>query len=222
MSRQFAIAYFAEGSTDIAFLQNILERSANYLINEYRIKDAELLAVFPLNPEKGEFVKEGLDACCKAFKSGAEILCVHVDADAPDNRNVISNKINPLRAAVAKETNNQYCQNIVPIIPVQMIESWMMANKAELLRQMGTDKTEKELGLEKRPEQYADPKQAIIDAIGEVKKDEAKRRRNKLSINNLYAPLGNNLELVDLMTIPSFAKFMDDLHMALSELHICH
>mgnify|MGYP003315263753 CR=1 FL=1 len=156
-----------------------------------------------------------------AVENGAEILCIHTDADDSDDREVFDHKINPFLTALSQTNADDCCQIVVPLIPVQEIEAWMMANKHLLKQQMGTTMSDNDLGLQNKPESYADPKQAIENAVSEVRKTMSKRFRNQISIGQLYEAMGRHLEIQDLMQLESFRKYIDNLHHALVQLHIC-
>lgn len=220
--RQLIVAFAAEGATDNDFLPIVLTKSVNYCIYNYGDGNTDLIDVKEIKAYGETFVEEGLNACREAFDRGAEVLIVHTDADARKNVDVFKNKINPLLDAVAQADADTHCQVVVPAVPVQMIEAWMMADTNLLREQMGTAKSDADLGLNRKPEAYADPKQAIEDAIAIVGQDTTKRRRHRLTIGDLYEPLGQQLDIEDLITLPSFSVFLDGLHAALCQLHICH
>lgn len=221
--RQLRIAFFAEGNTDNVFLPLIIENSVYYCANTYGIVPIDILGVDCIKTEKGHsFSEKSLDACRLALEMGADILVVHTDADDATSDNAFVNKIQPFLLDLAQFDAETHCQVVVPAVPVQMIEAWMMANKDLLREQMGTAKSDADLGLNRKPEAYADPKQAIENAIAIVGQDTTKRRRHRLTIGDLYEPLGQQLDIEDLMTLPSFSAFLAGLHAALCQLHICH
>ena len=105
-------------------------------------------------------------------------------------------------------SDEEYCKNIIPIIPIQMIESWMMADKELLKRQINASYlSDNDLELHRNPEMYADPKQAIENAILIAQRNSAQRRRNAITIADLYEELGNMIELDSLRLLPSFQDF---------------
>ena len=61
-------------------------------------------------------------------------------------------------AALKSMPEEEYCKHIIPTIPIQMIESWMLADK-ELLKRLinAKDMSDADLGLDRAPESYADP-----------------------------------------------------------------
>ena len=93
-----------------------------------------------------------------------------------------------------------------------MIESWMLADKG-LLKHLINAKNmcDAELGLDRVPESYADPKNAIENAIRVAMSEQPKKKRNMVGIADLYEILGNRLSLERLRTIPSFVKFEESV-----------
>lgn len=217
--RQLIVAYCTEGKTDIQFLETVIERSLHYCLYKFGNIQAELIGLVPISGHGNTFVEKHLDVCRKALENGAEILCIHTDADDTNDHSAFEHKINPLLADLGQ--TKDCCQIVVPMIPVQEIEAWMMANKQLLKQQMGTTLSDHDLGLQNKPESYSNPKQAIENAVSEVRKTMSKRFRNQISIGQLYEAVGRNIEMADLMQLASFRKFIENLHQALVQLHIC-
>ena len=146
------------------------------------------------------------------------ILCVHTDADARTDDVAINNKIAPALAALAAAPGD-LCKILVAVIPVQMTESWMLADIPLLLEEMTTDKAAHDLGLTRLPENCADPKANIKDALRIAQADTARRRRRfEISISDLYLPLGQKIPLEKLSALPSYQKFRDSAKTALKAL----
>ena len=128
-------------------------------------------------------------------------------------------RINPAFNAILNQENSQdMCQNLVAIVPVQMTEAWMLADKELLKQELGTAKHDTELGINKKPEDFSKPKDAIERAIQIAKKDLTKRRRYKLTISKLYSPIGQKIELTKLQSLSSYKKFENAVRDVLKEL----
>lgn len=78
-----------------------------------------------------------------------------------------------------------------------------------------------ELGLDKKPEAYNDPKEAINKAITVASQNQRKRMR-KLNIGSLYEEMGVQISLEALKQLPSYLTFMDNVRKALRDLHYMH
>jgi hypothetical protein len=102
---------------------------------------------------------------------------LHSDADDSNDTVVFKNKIPPSLTAIAIEDETVCCKIIVPVIPVRMTESWMLADKELFKNEIGTNKSDNELGINRFPENIARPKEVIRDAIRISRRDMVQRRR---------------------------------------------
>jgi len=217
--KQLFIGLIAEGTTDIRFLKNVIFKSIQELSwqcdNQVEIFDIKEITV------EGEgFVNKMLAASkCACQDYGISALCIHADSDARSIGTVIQYKFAPFLDALKTMTEDEYCKHIIPTIPIQMIESWMLADKY-LLKQLinATKFNDVELGIDKAPEVYADPKNTIENAIRIAMSGQPKKKRNQIGISDLYEILGNRLTLDKLRTIPSFVAFEDNVIMVFKEM----
>ena len=150
-----------------------------------------------------------LDASkCAWQEYGISALCIHADSDARSLDVVMQNKFEPFFSVLNEMSEEDFCKHIIPTIPIQMIESWMLADKG-LLKHLINAKnmSDADLGLERMPESYADPKNVIENAIRRSMSEQPKKKRNQIGIADLYEILGNRLSLDRLRTIPSFVQF---------------
>jgi len=208
MSRQIIIGLTTEGSTDVRFLESVIQRSFEYVAFECR-GQIEVLPVQYIEKETGEFVESAIKSARKADEQGIMVLCVHADADDRTDSNTFNFKINPTVTAIQNLLEESVCKNLVAIVPVQMTEAWMMSDKELLKAEIGTDKSDIELGIDRLPEVYDDPKQAIETAIRIGRQNFPRRRRHKLTISELYAPIGQKIALNTLEDLPSYQKFKE-------------
>lgn len=111
------------------------------------------------------------------------------------------------------------CRNIVPIIPVHMTESWMLADIELLKNEIGTTLSNVDLGLNRMPESVAQPKDLINNAIRISRTGLVRRRRHELTINQLYQPIGQKIALDRLDQLPSYAKFKEAVRAAYRKLN---
>jgi len=217
MSRQVIIGFTTEGQTDTRFLESIIHRSFEDVAFECS-GQVEVLPIQYIERQKGSFVAVVTDYAQHAEKLGMMVLCVHADADAKSDIDTFNNKIIPAFIAVRNEHGKTVCKNLVAIVPVQMTEAWMLSDKDLLRSEIGTGKSDVELGIHKSPEGYADPKQAIEAAIRVAGQDFTKRRRHKLTIAELYLPLGQKISLAKLEILPSYPKFKEAVQVAFKKL----
>ncbi len=149
------------------------------------------------------------------------VLCVHVDADADADTIAYQTRIGPAFDAVAKQEET-LCKNLVAIVPVHMTEAWMLADKELLKQEIRTTKSDQELGLARRPETIADPKETIKTAIRIAFEDAPRRKRNRITISDLYQPIGQQVSLEKLASLPSYVKFRDAVREVFVKLNYLH
>jgi len=91
-----------------------------------------------------------------------------------------------------------------------------------LKKEIGTTKSDAELGLNRNPESIANPKRLIADAIRIARQDEVKRRRRELSIEELYLPIGQKVSLTALERLPAYQQFKEAVRSAFRQLNYLH
>ncbi|RPH61457.1 MAG: DUF4276 family protein [Chloroflexi bacterium] len=206
MNKQVIIGFASEGKTDVRFLENIIQRSFEDVAFEC-LGQVEILPVQRIEKQHGNFTDVVKQYAQTADENGIMVLCVHADADAETDKETF-NRIIPAFELV-KRTNEPVCKNLVAIVPIQMTEAWMLTDCELLKAEIGTDKSDTELGIYKPPESYADPKQAIETAISIARQDVVKRRRRELKIADLYLPMGQKTAIHKIKILPSYQKFRE-------------
>ena len=216
--RQLLIGLTAEGTTDIRFLKSVIAKSIQELSWQCN-QQIEIFEISEISAHGVSFVEKMLNASKRAGQEGITILCIHADSDKRSIDMVMHNKFSPFFSELKQMSEDEFCKHIIPTIPIQMIESWMLADKA-LLRQLINAKklNDKDLGIDKSPEQYADPKSVIENAIRKSLSGETKKKRDQIGIEDLYELLGNRLSLQSLRTIPSFVQFEENVMRVFKEI----
>jgi len=219
MIRQIIIGFVTEGTTDTRFLEKIIQRSFEDVAYDCK-GQVEILQVQHIRQETGlEFIDSIKKSAEKAREIGVMILCIHVDADETDDRAVYKNKLDPLFKQVPFKPKSESCDNFVTIVPVQMTEAWMLADNELFKDEIGTYKSDSELGINKRVEDYSDPKETIKNAIRIARQNETKRRRRDLKIDELYSPIGQKVDLGLLGGLESYQKFKDSIRSAYKKMN---
>lgn len=218
MTPQLIIGFITEGSTDYRFLESVIQRTFEEVAFDCD-GQIEILPVQYLEKKTGDFNSQIEQHAQKAYEIGISVLCIHTDADSDTDSDTFSFKIIPAFNALKVNPNEKLCKNLVPIVPIQMIEAWMLADKELLKNEIGTQKTDVELGIHKTPESMTDPKQVIQEAIRIGRQDLAKKRRRDLSIVELYQIIGSTVNIDKLNTLPSFRKFKGAVRNALKDLN---
>jgi hypothetical protein len=217
MAKQLMIGFISEGSTDVTFLPNIIEKAfMAYALEATQSISIDRIEEISISKTGKAFVALMLEASQKAVEQGFNVLCIHVDADARDRGNVWKHKFEPFFEKLAEQSRRDHCHDIIPIIPVQMTEAWMLADKETLKEQMKAKKrNDTDLKIEKFPEDYADPKEQLKEAIRIAQSGKTKRQRSSLSIQELYEILPGLISLDELRKLPSFVQFEEDIRQTL-------
>ena len=219
--RQLFIGLVAEGTTDVRFLKNVIYKSVQELSWQCDTM-VEVFDIREISAAGDTFVEKMLEATRIAQQDfSISALCVHADSDSKTIDEVMENKFVPFLEALKEKDEQTFCKCIIPTIPIQMIESWMLADKALLKRLIDAEQfTDTDLGLDRAPESYADPKEAISNAIRVAMEGKPKKRRDQIKISDLYEVLGNELRLEQLRSIPSFCSFEANVLQAFRALNL--
>lgn len=218
MSNIVTIAYTTEGTTDQRFLESIIRKTFEEIAYECESEIEVFDPVYIKFTKKQEFVKDVLDVSIHAYKIGMNVLCVHVDADAHNDKDVTEFKIVPVREALSELRVEEACKIFVPIIPIHMSEAWMLADKELLKEELGTNKTDIELDIIRSPESISDPKTVIENAI-RIVQEHLPKRRNKVTLGELYQPIGQKIGIEKLEALSSFKKFKSSVRNAFVDLN---
>lgn len=219
MARQIYIGLATEGSTDRRFLAGIVERTFQHIALSECRQDIDIF-IEALNTSKidldfPEFVK---CACFDGVRQfGMMSLAIHTDADRDSYEARKAHKIEPAQNLLDSLDEN-YCKLLTPVIPVRMIEAWMLADKELLKAEIGTKKSDNELGIDRAPEAMADPKQAIVDAI-RIATENLPKRRQRLCIGDLYSIIGDKVSIESLEKLDSYRRFEDEVRSTLCALN---
>lgn len=169
--------------------------------------------------KKSSFSEYMLSAAERSCELGLSVLCIHADADSTSNEDTVTNKFEPFFEELERQSNDTHCKNIVMIIPVRETESWMLADK-ELFKQRinAVTLSDNDLGINKRPEDFSNPKEIISKAISRAQEERTRRRRHDLTIADLYDDIGRLINLDKLRQVPSFLEFENGAREALIRL----
>lgn len=221
MIPQVIIGFATEGTTDVRFLESIIQRTFEEVAVECK-GDIQVMPIQSLEKVTGEsFVEMVLEYAKRSIEHGVMVLCIHTDADGSDDRKAFTYKITPAFESV-QHTIADICKILVAIVPVQMTEAWMLADPDLLKHEIGTSKDTSELGLDRAPEAFSNPKAAIEEAIRIARANFPARRRHKLTIAELYQPLGQKIQLKTLERLTAYQKFKEAVREAYRQLHYLH
>lgn len=218
MSNILTIAYVTEGKTDQRFLENIIRKTFEDVAFECEGEIEVYDPIYLKSKKLQKFVDDIVSSAKEALLRGINVLCVHVDADDVDDKSVRENKLNPGLRAIMELSSEDACKILVTIIPIQMSESWMLADKELFKSEIGTDKSNHELGIDKNPESIADPKSLIIKAL-DIAQAHLPKRRSRIEIAELYQPIGQKISIQKLSSLRSYQSFREEVRNAFKELN---
>ncbi len=233
MKLRLVLALYAEGSTDKDFLGNVIPRTAVHILAK---SGQQAVDVVGIDAKKNISIKNGAQRIFYAARQLAlehdnqydkesatyPILIVHCDADAPNNKEALKNRYHPGYKLV-QQSSELICKSMIPVIPVRMIESWMLAADHKVLQNvLLTDIKAQELGLVskvKLVESEPRPKEKLDQMIQKARGSRS-QRRYQLRREDLYEPLGRRINLERLNDVPSYKQFVDDFMAVLKVLKL--
>ncbi len=224
MSNFILAGLFTEGTTDVRFLSSVVERTLEEVAIDCKGDIETMVEVISIDKTGLSFDEQVLEASKVAFdKYGILFLFVHTDSDSASDDLIFQTKIIPAQNKLLNEDEELYCKEMIPIVPIQMTESWMIADKQLLKSEIGIDKTDAELGIHLNPERLNNPKAIIEEIIRLSKEDETRRKRRRgLDISDLYQIIGKQVELSELEKLSSYMKFRNSLIDKLKKLNFYH
>lgn len=208
---QIFIGLATEGTTDIRFFESIVRRTFQEIALQECRPDIDI-DIRRLNTKKTglsftEYVKQASYDGVKDF--GMMVLAIHADADKETYDGRKKYNIDPAQEELDKQ-GDDYCKILTPVIPVRMMEAWMLADKELLKSEIGTTKSDNDLKINRDPETIADPKAVIEEAI-RIAQSDLPKRRQRLTISDLYAIIGDKISINKLLSLDSYQKFQDEV-----------
>jgi len=214
-----ALALYAEGSTDDDFLPLIIQRTAQVILARHEQHRMQVLPIETINlndkqPTRAECI---LKAAILANRYHA--LVVHSDADHPNRDRALQERIQPGFDLIQQASF--VCKNVLPIIPIQTVEAWMLVDHEMLREELRTRLSTQELDLPEKAklvEIIAKPKQRLEEIV--LRANRQLRPRQRLEVRSLYAPLGKKVRLERLNQLTAYQQFVQDLTVTLQNLNM--
>ena len=208
---KLALGLYGEGNTDDRFLTLIIQRTSKKILAVYRKNSIRVAIVDPIKLIQKKSTREEniIQAARQSFRYQA--LIVHSDADDPSREEALTKRILP-GFHLVQQSKGVACEKLLPIIPIQAIEAWILADHEIFRAEMRTDLTAHELGIPekaKQVESISKPKLRLNDAIARVNKQ--RRPNQRIDISSLYEPLGKNIRLERLKPLTAYQQFEKDL-----------
>jgi hypothetical protein len=214
-------ALYAEGSTDQRFLPPLIRRVIeDLLIHRGRggvVPDIEDAQWIELNPRPRNQAERIVRAAYQAARF--DLLIIHADADQRRWEQARIHKFDPGYQQVqrAKQAGEPICSNVIPLIPVQAIEAWLLADLDTLRSITHISVPVEDLGLPlhtRQVESIAKPKDRLKAALDKAWGPQTRRRQP--AMDSIYRPLGEQINLARLAAVPSYQQFVEDVTSALS------
>ena len=222
--RSLVLALYAEGPSDHLFLPIVIQRTSRQLLEQHKQMAVRVLPVKSIELNRtglgqAEYIAQ---AAAKAVDCNA--LVVHSDADHPTAEIALRDRYEPGYELVRqmREQGQEACELLLPLIPIQMTEAWMLADHEVLLqRVIGTNMSAQNLGLPTRARQIeanADPKETLNTAIRRAYQHRSRRHRD-VDVTEYYKELAQKIRLERLHFLSSYQHFVRDLATTLRTLN---
>lgn len=213
------LALYAEGTTDDVFLPLIIQRTSRVILNQYGQNLVQVVQVEPIKLHEKTPARDQCILQAAQQTTRYQALIVHSDADHPKADNALKHRILP-GFQLVQQCTTPVCKRLLPIIPIQAIESWMLADFEVLSAEIRTDLSSNVLGIPEKAkyvEAISKPKKRLEAALLVV--NQRLRPRQRIELNSLYEPLGKKIRLDRLRQLTSYNQFVLDLTAVLQQLN---
>lgn len=217
--RVLVLGLYAEGSTDERFLSPVIRRTTEEILANYdggNMWDEAIIMRIRLNT--GQYVNRAQSILAAAAEAqGCHILIVHADADGPTPDRALAERFQP-GLVLVKQAGKKVCQDLLPVIPIQEIEAWLLVDRETLLKELKVNQNTRISGIPpvQRIESTARPKEELDRIIRAINNAQGRAIGRK----ELYEPLGETVRLERLAALSAYNRFITDLTEALTNLGI--
>lgn len=214
------LGLYAEGRTDERFLPIIIQRTTQAILIAYDRMGIEALE--PIVIKKPANISH-LDECilyAAQETSDYHTLIIHSDADDRSHQQTIIERFHPGYALVQQD-KGRVCKTLIPIIPVRMVEAWMLADPDALqkalkvtvhLSNIGVPSKAKLVELEREPKK-------ILDQVIQLAYPHKAQTWGRIK-GDLYERLAPLINLDRLKQVPSYSRFITDMTTTLKNINI--
>ncbi len=204
------MVFNGEGPTDNRFIETLTER----LITKHFLREGISVELSWTRVPKVGSSRDNILHSCK-LASRQDLVLVHRDADCNDWRLGLERHFQEAMQKIDEDLEGLYNRMLIPVIPVQELEAWMLCSKQTLLGILETGFSTGQLGLDYkvgRIEGIADPKSRLENAIAIIHESlPKKKRRYAIQLGDLYDSMATTLPLEDLERLDSFVRFRNAL-----------
>ncbi len=204
------LALFVEEATDERFLPIIVRRTAEALLAARgRISVAVLDPLAINHGIKRRFnAQEERIVEAARIARGYHALLIHADADDATRDRALNERF-LLGFERVKALNEGVCDVLVPVIPICMVEAWMLADPDALRVVVGTKIDAQELGLPltaRDIESDRHPKVTLERAVSSAFADRPRRqRRRRVHVSEIIEPLAQRIRLERLDALSAYS-----------------
>ena len=192
MARQILFGVYTEGPTDDRYYPTLLNRYVQHLCLESKV-DADVMQPLPIPRSSGAFIEQ-MQKIEMRFE-GLQHIFVHSDADGRTTDRVIESKWRPWLERC------KYPERWISVIPVKMLESWLLADKKALETTFIISLTEiTEILGDANPEQISDPKAKLNEIIRAGKRKRTTGYEENLAQRSRFSELEKLSSFQDLRT----------------------
>lgn len=218
------LALLAEGNTDRRFLPILIQRTAAGILADRGRTVVDVLDPVVVEPEIRSAGQANRMRSVAGQVAGYHALMIHIDADDATPHRALDERFRPGADLIhqAHLSGEFVCNLLIPIVPVHMVEAWMLADTETLRIVIGTTASAEDLGVTSHAhevEANADPKHMLREVVRRAYINRSRRRRG-VSISDLYEPLARQISLNRLRLLPSYQRFQQDLTDALIRLNM--
>ncbi len=209
-----ALAIYAEGRTDERFLPIVIQRTAEQILSQRGRTSVDVFGPVVLNHDIERTSQGRAERILEAARrsAGYHALIVHADADYPSPDRATKERIQP-GFDLVRRAKESVCHQLLPIIPVQMTEAWMLADPEALQQVIGTSLGAQALGLPAHAHQVEsdpNPRQTFSQALQNALAHRPRRRR-RIDLGTIYEPLARQINLERLGTVAAYQQFVHDM-----------
>lgn len=124
---ELALALYAEGTTDDVFLPLVIQRTSRMILDQHGRNRIQVVQVETIKFHKETSARDQCILQAARQTTRYQALIVHSDADNPTTEPALQQRILP-GFHLVEQCTTSVCGQLIPIIPVQAIEAWMMAD----------------------------------------------------------------------------------------------
>jgi hypothetical protein len=219
------LALYAEGHVDERFLPVVIQRTVEQILQQRGQTVVDVMEPITVNHTIDRQFATRAERILEAARrsAGYHALVVHADADYPTSERALTERFWPglERVSQARLNRQTVCDHLLPIVPVQMTEAWMLADPEALRVVVGTAAQGQELGLPAHAHEVESdpyPKRTLEQAVHNALASRPKRRQ-RIVLNTIYEPLARQISLERLEEVPAYRRFVADMTDVLIALH---